>query len=93
MSDVSKNFRKLCLNIFHLNAPKFISAPGLAWQAALKRSGVKLEILTDINLLLIFENGMRGRICNSISRYAKANNKYIKNFDKINNHYILNVGK
>ena len=52
-----------------------ISAPGLAWQACLKKSGVKLELLT-------FENGIRGGTCNALHKYAKANNKYMKNYEK-----------
>ena len=61
---------------------KNLSAPGLAWQAALKKTEVKLELLTDIDMLLMVEKGIRGRICNTIHQYAKANNKYMKDYDK-----------
>ena len=56
----------------------FLSAPGLAWQACLKKTCVKLELLTDIDMLLIVKKGIRGGICHSIHKYAKPNNKYIK---------------
>ena len=60
----------------------FLSAPGLAWQACLKKTGVKLELLTDIDMLLMVEKGIRGRICQAIHTYAKANNKCMNNYDK-----------
>ena len=59
-----------------------MSALGLAWQACLKKTGVKLELLTDIDMLLMVEKGIRGAMCQAISRYAKANNKYMKSYDK-----------
>ena len=60
----------------------FLSAPGLAWQACLKKTGVKLELVTDIDTLLMVEEGIRGGICQALHRYAKANNKYMNNYDK-----------
>ena len=59
-----------------------MSAPGLAWQACLKKTGVKLELLRDIDMLLMVEKGIRGRICQGIHTYAKANNKCMNNNDK-----------
>ena len=53
-----------------------------ACQAALKKTKVKLDLLTYIDMLLMVEKGMRGRICHSICWYAKANNKYMKDYDK-----------
>ena len=58
------------------------SAPGLAWQAVLKKTKVKLNLLTDIDMLLMKEKNIRGGICHSIYQYAKANNKYMENYDK-----------
>ena len=51
LTDVFENFRKMCLKVYHLDPVKFLSAPGLAWQAALKRTEVKLELLTNIDML------------------------------------------
>ena len=74
----------MCLKIYQLDPGKCLSDPGLAWQAALKKTEVevKLELLTDIDLLLIVKKGIRRGICNTSHRYAKANNKYMKNYDK-----------
>ena len=82
LADVFENFRNMCLEIYELDPAKFLSAPGLAWQAALKKTKVKLDLLTDIDMLLMVEKGIRGGICHSIYRYAKANNKYLKDYDK-----------
>ena len=79
LADVFKNFRKMCLKIYELDPVKFISAPGLAWQAALKKAKVNLELLIDINMLLIIEKGIREGICAAIHWYAKANKKDDKN--------------
>ena len=80
LADVFKNFRKMCLKIYELDPVKFISAPGLAWQAALKKAKVNLELLIDIDMLLIIEKGIREGICAAIQWYAKANKKdYDKN--------------
>ena len=82
LADVFENFRKMCLKIYELDPVKRISAPGLGWQAALKKTKVKLELLTDIDTLLMVEREIRSRIRHAIHRYAKANNKYMKDYDK-----------
>ena len=82
LADVFENCRKLCLKIYQLGPAKFLSVPELAWQGALKKTEVKLELLTDIDMLLIVEKGVRGGMSNAIYWYAKPNNKYIKNYDK-----------
>ena len=70
----------------HENIPTrsctFLSAPGLAWQACLKKTRVKLELLTDPNMLLMFEQGTRGGICQAIHPYATVNNMYMENYNK-----------
>ena len=82
LADVFENFRDKCIEIYELDPAHFLSAPGLAWQACLKKTKVKLELLTDYQMLLMIEEGIRGGMCQSTHRYAKANNKYMKNYDK-----------
>ena len=60
----------------------FVSLPGLAWQARLKKTNVELELITDYDILLMIEDGIRGEICHAIQRYAKANNKYMNDYNK-----------
>ena len=81
-ADVFENFRNMRIKVYELNPDQFLSAPGLAWQACLKKTEVKLELLTDVDMLLTVEKGIRGGLCNAIYRYAKANNKYMKNYNK-----------
>ena len=82
LADVFENFRNRCLKVYELDPAHFLSLPGLAWQACLKKTNVKLELLTDYDMLLMVEEGIRGGICHSIHRYAKANNKYMENYNK-----------
>ena len=82
LADVFEKFRDKCIEIYGLDPSYFYSAPGLAWQACLKKTDVKLELLTDYQMLLMIEEGIRGGMCQSTHRYAKANNKYMKNYDK-----------
>ena len=82
LADVFENFRNKCLEVYELDPVHFLSLPGLAWQACLKKANIELELLTEYDMLLMVEEGIRGRICHSIHRYAKANNKYMNNYDK-----------
>ena len=63
------------MEIYELDCTKFLSVPGLAWRAALKKTKVKSNFLPHTNMLLMVEKGIRGEICHSIYRYPKANNK------------------
>ena len=82
LADLFENFRNKSLEVYELDHARFLSLPGLAWQACLKKTNVKLELLTDYDMLLMVEEGIRGRICHSIHRHAKANNKHMNNYNK-----------
>ena len=79
LADVFENSRNKCLEVYELDPAHFLSLPGLAWQECLKKTNVELELLTDYDMLLMVEEGIRGGLCHSIHRYAKANNKYMEN--------------
>ena len=81
LADVFENFRDTTINIDKLDPAYYLSPPGLSWQSCLKKTGVTLELLTDVNMLLLFEICIHGGMCNVIYKYAKANNKYMKNYD------------
>ena len=81
LADVFNNFRDMRIKEYELDSAQFLSLPGLAWQACFKKTNIELELLTDYNMLLMVEEGIRGGICHSIHRYAKANNKYMKNYN------------
>ena len=82
LADVFENFRNACLNNYELDRTHFVSLPGLAWQACLKKTNVELELITDYDMLLMIEDGIRREICHAIQRYAKPNNKYMKDYNK-----------
>ena len=82
LADVFENFRNMCIKAYELDLAHFLSAHGLAWQACLKKAAVKLELLTDNDMLLMVEKGIRGGICHAIHSYAKANNKYMENYNE-----------
>ena len=90
LADVFKNFRNKCIKIFELDPAHFLSAPALAWQACLKKTEVILKLLTNTDMLLMVEKGIRGEMCHVTHRYAKKNHKYLKNFDKnIESSYLM----
>ena len=82
MYDVFENFRNMCLKIYKLDSAKFLSAPWWPWLAVLKKTKVKLDLLTDINMLLIIEKRIKRGICCHLHRYGKGNNKYNKKYEK-----------
>ena len=82
LADAFENFRNRCIEIYELDPAHVLSPPGSAWQACLKKTKIKLELLTNIDMLLMVEKGIRGGICYAIHRYAKANNRYMKNYHK-----------
>ena len=82
LADVFENFRDICLKIYGLDPVHYYTAPGLAWDACLKMTGVQLELLNETNMLLLFEKGIRGGISIISNRYGEANNKYMKGYNK-----------
>ena len=81
LADVFENFRNVCLSNYELDPAHFVSLPGLAWHACLKKTNVELELLTDYDMLLMIEEGIRGGICHAVHRYTKADNIYMKDYD------------
>ena len=81
LADVFKNFRKVCHNRYGLDPAYYYSAPGLSWDVLLKKTGVELELLTDMDMQMFIERGMRGGISMVSKRYAKANNPLVEGYD------------
>ena len=77
LADVFENFRNICLDNYELDPAHYFTAPGLAWDACLKKTGVKLELFSDVDMLLMVERGIRGGISMISNRYGEANNKYM----------------
>ena len=82
LADVFENFRDVCLKNYGLDPVYYYTAPGLAWDACLKMTGVNLELLSDSDMLLMIEKGIRGGISIISNRYGEANNKYMKDYDE-----------
>ena len=82
LADIFENFRDMSLKIYGLDPAYFVPLPGFAWLACLKITGVKLELITDINILLMIESGIRGGVCHVIRSYVESNNKYMNNYDE-----------
>ena len=77
LANVFEEFRKVCLKNYELDPVHFYTAPGLAWKACLKKTKIRLELLLDPDMILMFERGIRGGITQSVNRWAKANNPYM----------------
>ena len=82
LTDIFQKFREVCMQVYKLDPAHFCSAPNLSWDAILFTTGLKLELLQDIDQLLFFEKGIRGGI-NGLGalRHFEANNKYLENFN------------
>ena len=83
LADVFENFGDICLKNYGLDPVYYFTAPGLAWDACLKKTDIDLELLSNYNMLLMFEKGIRGGISIISNRYGEANNKYMgRGFNK-----------
>ena len=90
LADVFENFRKTCLKYYKLDPCHYFTSPGLSWDAMLKMTNIKLELMTDIDMFQFIEKGLRGGISYIANRYGKANNKYMKKYDeKAPSKYIM----
>ena len=90
LTDVFENFRKTCLEYYKLDPCHYFTSPGLSWDAMLKMTDIKLELMTDIDMFQFIEKGLCGGISYIANRHGKANNKYMKEYDeKAPSKYIM----
>ena len=91
LADVFENFRKVCLEHYKLDPCHYYTAPGLAWESCLKLTKQELQLLTDYDKLMMFEQRIRGGMTHISKRYAEANNKYMEYFDKTKPSLSFNI--
>ena len=90
LTDVFENFRNTCMQYYKLDPCHYFTSPGLSWDAMLKMTNIKLELMTDVDIFQFIEKGMRGGVSYIANRYGKANNKYMKEYnEKAPSKYIM----
>ncbi|CAH3142679.1 unnamed protein product [Porites lobata] len=82
LSDVFENFISTCLQYYKLDPCHYYTSPGLSWDAMLKMAGIKLELMTEIDMFQFIEKGTRGGISYIANRFGEANDKYMKEYNK-----------
>jgi hypothetical protein len=89
LADVFENFRSICLEYYELDPAHYFTTPNFAWDAMLKKTGVQLELLTDYDMHLMIEQGLRGGIAMITHRHAEANNPYLDSYDAGKEHSYI----
>ena len=90
LTDVFENFRKTCMQYYKLDPCHYFTSPGLSWDAMLKMTNIKLELMTDIDMFQFIEKAMRGGVSDIANRYGNANNKYMKEYnEKTPSKYVM----
>ena len=90
LADVFESFRKTCLQYYKLDPCHYFTSPGLSWDAMLKMTNIKLELMTNVDMLQFIEKGMRGGVSYIANQYGKANNKYMEEYNKnVPSKYIM----
>ena len=90
LTDVFENFRKTCMQYYKLDPCHYFTSPGLSWDAMLKMTNIKLELMTDIDMFQFIEKGIHGGVSYIANQYENANNKYMKEYDeKAPSKYIM----
>lgn len=81
LTDIFENFRNTSLTTYQLDPAQYLTSPGLSWEAMLKMTGVKLELLTDPDMIYFFKKGVRGGVATCITRKSEANNQFLDNYN------------
>ena len=91
LSDVFENFRSICSKIYELDPSYFVSTPGFAFEAMLKCTKAKLELMTDMNMVLMTEKDIRGGLTQVVKKHSIANHKYLQVMTPLKRVYFYNI--